>query len=197
MTTWELRKIFRQEILPPLFLDNPDSFYEAFENGPEAVKAFIAAKWVWMCEQLKEDAGAYPMTFEMDCIAFDETEANFLALLTVELPEADAPEESGAALYFSVFFGAPIQPRLFFGEYARLKKPNDTIAIMETHLIKDGDYQHTKRAVLFQGCNNRPVLFEPPAHPLPVDSGIPLNRDDWYTAYMDEVVRICEKGYGK
>ena len=182
---------YQREILPPLILDNPDEFYAAFEKGPEALKTFLTDKWEWMCGQLDETA-AYPLDFGMDCLALDESESDFTALLTIEFSGAE-PSENDAALYASIFFGAAVQPRLFFGEYAEIKTPADTIAIMETHLFKGETFQRMKRAALFQGCNNKPMIFEPPAHSLPVDTGIPLGRDYWYTAYVDEVVKICVK----
>jgi hypothetical protein len=58
-------------------------------------------------------------------------------------------------------------------------------------LTKNDVFQQTKHTFLYQGCNNRPLLFEPPAHEDTVDKAAPLERGKWYTAYLDEVVKLC------
>ncbi|HIW74331.1 MAG TPA: hypothetical protein H9684_08395 [Firmicutes bacterium] len=192
MTERELREIYQQEILPPLILDNPEEFYAAFDRGPDAAEGFFREKWDWMCGRLA--AGPVPCPVAgMDCLALDEREESFAALLTVELSEP-AEERRGLALYVSVFFGVERPPRLFLGEHALLPGGGPTVEITERRLDRQGELRRLSHGRLHQGCGNRPFLFAPPDHPLPEDPSLPLEREGWYTAYLDRTARLCAAG---
>lgn len=193
ITENELRTIYQREILPPLFLDNPEEFYAAFEKGPDAAEAFFCEKWDWMCARLSaEGAASCPVT-GMDCVALDETEESFAALLAVELspPKAEKTEKAGLARYAAAFFGVGRLPRLFYGEYAALPGGAPTLEVAEYRLDREGGLRRHIRAVLHQGCDNAPLLFPPSADPLPEDASLPLGEDAWYTAFLDAAARTC------
>ncbi len=199
---WErqrrLREIYQSEILPPLFLENPEEFYEAFDRGPEAAETFFRDKWEWMCDCLADDgmpgvrAVPCPVT-GMDCLALDEREECFSALLTVELAEP-AGDAQGLALYVSAFFGVGRMPRLFYGEYAALPGGETTVEVTELRFDREGALRRLRRGTLHQGCDNRPLLFDPPETPLPEDPARPLVREAWYAAYLDRTARACTAG---
>ncbi len=193
-----LREIYQREILPPLILDNPEEFYAAFDRGPEAAEGFFQEKWEWMCARLPQGrlpgGGFAPCPVAgMDCLALDEREESFAALLTVELTEP-AEDRQGLALYVSVFFGVGRTPRLLYGEHTCLPGGAPTIGVCELRFGRDGELRRLDHGVLFQGCDNRPFLFDPPAAPLPEDPARPLARERWYTAYLDQAARLCAAG---
>lgn len=183
MTDMELRTVYEEEILPPLILENPEEFYGAFEQGPEALTAFFEDKWRWMCRRLGQEER--PFGAGMDVVALNDTPESFAGLACLELPETAPPV---GVLYAAISFGVAGAPRLFFGEYARLRSPGDTVAVFEAVLGGDG-MKRVRRSVLYQGCNNEPLLFPAPARETPVDRDAPLPREEWYTAFLDAVAR--------
>ena len=197
MTERERRTIYQEEILPPLILENPEEFYAAFDQGPEAAEGFFREKWDCMCSRLPEagpPAGRSPCPVTgMDCLALDEREESFAALLTVELSEP-AGDAAGLALYATAFFGVGRTPRLFFGEHAALPGGEPTVEITERRFDRDGELRRLFRGALHQGCDNQPLLFSPPADPPAEDPARPLERERWYTAYLDRVAKSCAGG---
>ncbi len=189
MTENELRMIYQREILPPLLLDNPEEFYTAFERGPEAAVMFFREKWAWMGSRLSAQEIVCPVT-GMDCVALDENEESFAALLAVELSPPQA-EKVGLARYTAVFFGVGRLPRLFYGEYAALPNGAPTLEVAEYRLDREGGLRRHVRAVLHQGCDRAPLLFPPPADPPPEDASLPLMEEAWYTAFLDAAARSC------
>ena len=184
----ELRSIFQRELIPDLFLNNQDVFYNAFNKGPEAVKSLIMELWAYICNQDGDHVNNHPLDIKIEYIILDDSEEDFTCLMILELP--NIKKIKNLALYFGIFFGVNQKLRLFLGEtdYQALGA-NRYIFIMELMLSDEEDvFIRQNRGLLYRGCNNEPLLFEKPENPREPDVMIGIDPEEEWQAFTD---RVC------
>jgi hypothetical protein len=189
MKNEELRSIFQREIMPQLFLFHPGLFYEAFNEGPEAVDRLLLDLWADICNQGGDHVNNHPLQIETNYIILDETEDNYTCLMIIKMP--NLKKVRNLAVYFGVFLGVNTELRLFLGEtdYHALGS-NRYIVIIELQAQDDG-YRRINHSLLFQGCNNEPLLFEKPANPRTPDQFAGIDPEDEWHTFTDVVAQIC------
>lgn len=190
MKNTDLRSIFQRELMPDLFLNNQDVFYNAFNEGTEAVENLIMELWAFLCNQNGDHVNNHPIDIDIKYIVLDESEDNFTCLMIMELP--NIKKVKNLALYFGVFFGVNHDLRFFLGEtdYQALGN-NRYIFVIELILGAEDVFIRNNHGALYRGCNNEPFLFEKPENPRSPDVLIGIDPEDEWQAFTDRVAQVC------
>lgn len=177
----DMRRAFFTEALAMSVHSDPTPFYEAFEDGEDALEAFLTALWEALCRQkgvALSECSFFPV---IESYILEDTEEGFAALVTVTLEKtATASAVSGA-----IVFGSAMDPRVFAALPTMLKN-GPTLALSECR--QDGS--ETPIGVLHQGCDNDLQLFDPPT-PQKRDPDKPLAVPRRAAAFVDAVVCWC------
>lgn len=176
----DLRKAYLLDTLGASVLDDPTAFYEAFEDGEDALEAYLTALWESLCRKTGETLCEHPFFPEITPYILEDTEEGFCALVAVTLPKTAA----ASAMMGAVVFGSAMDPRVFAALPAALKN-GQALGIVECR--ESGE---TAVSVLHQGCDNGLQLFDPPT-PQKCDPDTPLSASRCHTAFVDAVVCWC------
>ena len=128
MTTASLRQRFAA-LFSQRVIDDPESFYAAFDEGETGMTDYLTALWETLCEEQQVTMGEHPFFPATDFWLIDESEENFACLMVTSLPPLSEP--SDCAL-FSVVFGATMNVRCFSGT-----RQNGQVVL--TEWLKNGD----------------------------------------------------------
>lgn len=174
----ELRHRFVTQVLYTA-LEDPTAFYEAFEEGEDALAAYWTSLWESMCTHSGVSMAAYPCFPETLVYILEDTADGFCALVTVTLPSTPGV----GAVKAAVVFGSAMDPRLFAAVPTMLDG-GETLEIVEC-------LQSVKPiTTLYQGCDNGMQLFDPPTAQ-PIDRTKPLAVERREEAFVDAVVCWC------
>lgn len=175
-----MRRQFLSDALSSAILTDPTPFYEAFEDGEDALESFLTARWEALCDELDESLAAHPFFPEITPYILEDDDEGFCALVAVTIPKTvSAPSMMGA-----IVFGSAMDPRVFAALPVVLKK-GQTLGMIECR--EDGE---RAIGVLHQGCDNGMQLFDPP-NPQKRDPDAPLPAARRHTAFVDAVVCWC------
>lgn len=184
----EVRAIFQKEVLPSLFLNNQDVFFNAFILGPGNVKALLMKSWEDICGQNGHELQKQQIAFNVKYIIIDNSEINFTCLMIIELPSSEKVND--LAVYSAVYFGVNHNLRLFMGETDYSAKTHRYIWVVELNAEKQDIVRHNY-GVLFRGCNNEPLLFAQPQDPEEPDRCQGINPEEELATFADIVAKIC------
>ena len=180
ITTAALRRQFVCDVLIADLLDDPAPFYEAFEEGEDAMIAWLTALWETLCRNEGVTMEEHPCFPGVTPYVLEDTPDGFCGLVTVDLP-ATAEVSAVSAV---VVFGSAMDPRVFAGV-------PKTLAGGETLELLECRQNGAKTvAVLHQGCDNGLQLFDLPT-PQAVDNTVPLAEERRHAATVDAVVCYC------
>ncbi len=156
-------------------IENPFPYYRAFEEGEEAVEAYVTALWA-----ARHDLSRHPFFVNAVSYVLEEGEEGFCALTTLTLPKtASASEQAGI-----VVIGSDMDPRLFAALPFSLPG-GETLRLAECKA-----QQTVEIALLTRGCDNDLTLFDPPS-PQGVNPALPLPRSRRERALVELTVRWC------
>lgn len=188
MKNEELRSIFQREVIPDLFLNHKDVFYNAFNQGDETVDNLILELWAYICNQGGDHVNNHPLNIEIQYFVLNESDDDFTCLMIMELP--NLKKVKNLAVYIAVFFGVNEELRLFLGETDYNAWANRYIFLIE--LKGDGEeYARNSHGFLFRGCNNEPLLFEKPQNPKSPDQLCGIDPEDELQTFTDVIAQIC------
>ena len=180
ITTAALRRQFVCDVLIADLLCDPAPFYDAFEEGEDAMIAWLTALWETLCKKENAAMEEHPFFPEVTPYVLEDTSEGFCGLVTVDLPATP----TASAVSAVIVFGSAMDPRVFAGVPTMLQN-GETLELLECR--QNG----TKAvAVLHQGCDNGLQLFDPPT-PQPVDKTKPLSPERRHAATVDAVVCYC------
>ena len=173
------RRAFVTEALPNALALDVSEFYDAFENGEDAMIDYITALWEQRCAEAGVTLAEYPCFPEMMPYVLEDTEEGFCAIVTATLPKTT----DAAAVKAAIVFGSAMDPRVFAAVPICLEK-GESLEIVECRepLVPVG--------VLYQGCDNGMQLFDPPS-PQKRDAQKPLMTARREEAFVDAVVCWC------
>lgn len=176
-----LRERYVTKTLANCIHGDPAPFYEAFEEGEDAMEAFFTHLWETLCAEAQESLADHPFFPDVMPYILEDTEDGFCAIVTVTLPKTlSAPFVSGA-----VVFGSAMDPRVFAGVPITLKN-GQTLQIEEVR----ASGKREAVTVLHQGCDNGITLFDAPS-PQKRDTDTPLHPARREAATVDAIVCWC------
>jgi len=175
----QFRRAFVTHTLPAAIGTDPSDFYEAFEDGEDAMADYITGLWESQCVEEGTSLSQHPCFPELVPYVLEDTEEGFCAIVTVSLPHTP----SASAVKAAIVFGSAMDPRVFAAVPHTLAK-GETLAIVE---CRD---PLVPVSVLYQGCDNGLQLFDPPS-PQKQDKTAPLATGRRETAFVDAVVCWC------
>ncbi len=176
----QLRCQFVTRTLAASVLRDPTPFYEAFEEGEDALTAFLTGLWESLVKREGQSLSQCPFFPDVVPYVLEDTEDGFCALVCVTLPETATAPETAAV----VVFGSAMDPRVFAMTPVSLRK-GDSAKVSE---CRDGSERDV--AVLYQGCDNDLQLFDPPT-PQKCDKDAPLAKSRRHAAMIDKIVCWC------
>ncbi len=188
MKNEELRSIFQRQMLPDLFLNQQDVFFEAFNKGHEAVNDLIMDMWAYICNQDGDHVNNHPLDIKIEYLITDDSDDDFSVLAIMELP--NIKKKGNLAIYFAVFFGVNKELRLFLGETDYHALANRYILIIELKRLGEG-FERQSCGILHRGGNNEPLLFEKPKNPRKPDVMFGIDPEEEWQAFTDRVAQIC------
>ena len=181
MTDQTLRELYVTQILANDVHGDPSLFYEAFEDGEDAMEAYFTHLWETLCNREQTALAEHPFFPEIMPYVLEDSDDGFSAIVTVTLPKTPQAATVSAA----VVFGSAMDPRVFAAVPVRLK--NGTTRRIE-EVRATGAREEV--AVLHQGCDNGLLLFDPP-NPQKRDLDTPLHPARCEAAAVDAIVRWC------
>ncbi len=181
MDNQTLRERYFVQALADDIHKDPSSFYEAFENGEDAMEAFFTHLWETLCKAEQALLADHPFFPEILPYILEDTEEGFCALVSVTLPETSRALPCGGV----IVFGSAMDPRVFACTPVTLKN-GPTLQIEEVR----ASGQREAVAVLYQGCDNGLTLFDAP-NPQKRDTDTPLHPARREAAAVDAIVCWC------
>ncbi len=181
MDSKTLRQQYFTKTLANCIHGDPSPFYEAFEEGEDAMEAFFTHLWETLCKNERESLADHPFFPEIMPYILEDTEDGFCAIVTVTLPKTPA----AASMSGAVVFGSAMDPRVFASTPVRLKN-GQTLKVEEVRA--SGTCEEI--AVLYQGCDNGLTLFDAP-NPQKRDTDTPLHPARREAATVDAIVCWC------
>lgn len=176
-----LREQYVAQDLPAYIHADPAPFYEAFEEGEDAMEALFTHVWEAMCAREQAPLADHPFFPEIMPYVLEDSEEGFCAIVTLTLPKTPAaPSMSGA-----IVFGSAMDPRVFAGVPIKLKN-GQTLQLEEVR----ASGKREAFAVLHQGCDNGITLFDAP-NPQKRDQDTPLHPARREAATVDAIVCWC------
>ena len=176
-----LREQYVTQTLAKDIHGDPSSFYEAFEDGEDAMEAYFTHLWETLCYSAQTALADHPFFPELMPYVLEDSEDGFSAIVTVTLPKTpQVPVVSAAAV-----FGSAMDPRVFAVTPIRLK---NGVARHIEEVRASGKREEV--AVLHQGCDNGLLLFDAP-NPQKRDPDTPLHPARCEAASVDAIVRWC------
>ena len=176
-----LREQYLTDTLAACIHTDPSAFYEAFEEGEDAMEAFFTHLWETLCLQEQQTLADHPFFPEITPYILEDTEDGFCAIVTVTIPKTAA----SAAMSGAVVFGSAMDPRVFAATPVKLKN-GWSLCVEEVRASGTRE----KITVLFQGCDNGLTLFDAP-NPQKRDTDTPLHPARREAATVDAIVCWC------
>ncbi|MBE6764193.1 MAG: hypothetical protein E7553_07610 [Ruminococcaceae bacterium] len=176
-----LREQYVTKTLANSIHGDPTPFYEAFEEGEDAMEAFFTHLWETLCNSEGESLADHPFFPDIMPYILEDTEDGFCAIVTLTLPKTP----TAASVSGAVVFGSAMDPRVFAGVPVRLKN-GTTLKIEEVRA--NGTREEV--AVLYQGCDNGLTLFDAP-NPQKRDADTPLHPARREAATVEAIVYWC------
>ena len=181
MDSQTLRERYVTHTLAQSIHGDPSPFYEAFEDGEDAMEAYFTHLWETLCDSERVTLASHPFFPEIMPYILEDTDEGFCAIVTLTLPKTpQAASVSGA-----VVFGSAMDPRVFASTPVALKK-GTTLKVEE--MRASGDRREV--TVLYQGCDNGITLFDAP-NPQKRDTDAPLHPARREAATVDAIVCWC------
>ena len=181
MDALTLREEYVTKTLAGCIHTDPSAFYEAFEEGEDAMEAFFTHLWEALCENERQTLADHPFFPEIRPYILEDTPDGFCAIVTLTLPKTP----TAASVSGAVVFGSAMDPRVFAGIPVRLKN-GTTVKLEEVR----ASGAHEDVAVLYQGCDNGLTLFDAP-NPQKRDSDTPLHPARREAATVEMIVCWC------
>ena len=176
-----LREQFVARCLPAHIHGDPTPFYDAFEDGEDAMESLFTHLWETLCNDEQAQLADHPFFPDIMPYVLEDSEDGFCAIVTVTLPKTPAAPSVSAA----IVFGSAMDPRVFAGVPLKLKN-GQTLQIEEVR----ASGKREAVAVLHQGCDNGITLFDAP-NPQKRDTDTPLHPARREAATVDLIVCWC------
>ena len=181
MTATALREQYVTVTLAGSIHEDPAAFYEAFEEGEDAMASFFTHLWETLCDTQRVALAEHPFFPEIMPYILEDTEDGFCAIVTLTLPKLPAAPSVSSA----IVFGSAMDPRVFAGVPTMLKN-GQTLQLEEIR----ASGKREPIAVLHQGCDNGITLFDAP-NPQKRDTDTPLHPARREAASVDAIVCWC------
>ncbi len=175
----QFRRAFVTRTLPQAILADVSEFYDAFENGEDAMNDYITGLWEQQCRDMDVTLADHPCFPDIVPYVLEDTEEGFCAIVTATLPKT----AQASAVKAAIVFGSAMDPRVFAAVPIRLEK-GESLEIVECR------EPAVNVGVLYQGCDNGLQLFDPPS-PQKRDVQMPLMAARREEAFVDAVVCWC------
>ncbi len=176
-----LRERYLTQTLAECIHTDPSAFYEAFEEGEDAMEAFFTHLWETLCQTEQQTLAEHPFFPEISPYVLEDTEDGFCAIVTVTIPKTSA----AASVSGAVVFGSAMDPRVFAAIPVKLKN-GWSLCVQEVR----ASGVREEITVLHQGCDNGLTLFDAP-NPQKRDTDTPLHPARREAATVDAIVCWC------